>query len=637
MPGSRRTAVVVVHGVGKPAPGETVATLVDSLGARSSRTEVSPVHEQVALPDYKVKGSDAHVRRTFPCHLRNVRRDEDEFVFAEVWWGHSRVWSDGLFGMLRLLLSALHLVVGLRVILRAASRGERPLRASLLGWLAWFSSFMLVGPVYAINVLLLIALGMLLVGRLVDHFWELDATRSLLVIGGVVAIALGVWQLRLIGARIGISDARGRFGKYWGNQASPFRRELWVCLVLAGLALALMALYRDESWGGYGAILVEWLTVCFGLATGALALTAAVYLALFAFRDDEWSARSECMAVTAVLQNGLWILLIPNLWFALISAIPTTWFGGDNGALPQKLLGETLIAQGVQWVLGAAVVAAVVVHVLVRALAKPSLRLVVPRIPSLVLMIATISGSSMFLARAFVKMGTIEENQLPWILGLPQWTEDKGIGGYSGVFFGLLLLLSAQVRTVLGLVDDVLSYLEKYSVASGLIPKRPIRSRFRRVIDHLRSKGEFDRWIVVSHSQGSVVVIDELSASENRSISGFRRGASEKRIKIYDELAGTNGWSLVTGGSPFTHLYQHYFPAQYPPLEDAQWDGLRKRVKRWTNVYRVDDFVGTHIDGEDFGTSVSNVGIQRGGHTGYWSDDRFLVELEVELFRRDSG
>ena len=218
------------------------------------------------------------------------------------------------------------------------------------------------------------------------------------------------------------------------------------------------------------------------------------------------------------------------------------------------------------------------------------------------------------------------------VAGASSLAKSIGLSGSNPALIGLLVLIVPTVRTVLSLVDDVLSYLEKYSVASGLLPERPIRSRFRRVVDYLSDDGPFDRWVIVAHSQGTVVVLDELAADASVRQSVFRRPASEERIRIYDSLAGDAGFALVTCGSPFSHLYQHYFPLQYPPLNDPRWAALLRRVGRWHNVYREDDFVGTEIEtgvGED---KLTNQPIGLGGHTGYWSDDRFLVQLEQVLY-----
>ena len=92
---------------------------------------------------------------------------------------------------------------------------------------------------------------------------------------------------------------------------------------------------------------------------------------------------------------------------------------------------------------------------------------------------------------------------------------------------------------------------------------------------------------------------------------------------------------LVTMGSPFTHLYQYYFPNRYPELfvgpnlNQAWGSHFTTTVKLWLNIYRVDDFVGTYIDGN--GTFPTNVCIAAGGHTGYWHETAALQAMSPYL------
>ncbi len=74
-----------------------------------------------------------------------------------------------------------------------------------------------------------------------------------------------------------------------------------------------------------------------------------------------------------------------------------------------------------------------------------------------------------------------------------------------------------------------------------------------------------------------------------------------------------------------THLYQHYFPTRYASLSDHCWGGLKSIVRRWVNVYRLDDYVGTDIEPVPTWTRkptnapvLVNVPIGPGGHVGYW-------------------
>jgi len=128
-----------------------------------------------------------------------------------------------------------------------------------------------------------------------------------------------------------------------------------------------------------------------------------------------------------------------------------------------------------------------------------------------------------------------------------------------------------------------------------------IDGRFSIVFKTLTSSYEPDEIIVVSHSQGTVISVRALSKLDGDPIL--------ERIK------------LVTMGSPYTHIYGHYFPRTFN--FDNVPDAL---VKNWTNIYRVDDFVGTHVETQnlDGGIYPQNFPVLPMGHTGYWSDQHVL-------------
>lgn len=78
-------------------------------------------------------------------------------------------------------------------------------------------------------------------------------------------------------------------------------------------------------------------------------------------------------------------------------------------------------------------------------------------------------------------------------------------------------------------------------------------------------------------------------------------------------------------GSPYTHIYQHYFSRDY-----QQPGNLEIAVNRWLNIFRCDDYIGTHIDGPD--AWPENIPITPGGHTDYLRDERVLSILRDNSF-----
>ena len=142
--------------------------------------------------------------------------------------------------------------------------------------------------------------------------------------------------------------------------------------------------------------------------------------------------------------------------------------------------------------------------------------------------------------------------------------------------------------------------------------------RFRLVLDYLLQTEQVTRLLIIAHSQGSVIVLDELARTHNPGL---------------DRCQGAI--TLVTLGSPISHLYQHYFPGAYPDWHNTvRWSPLFKRLQRWRHFYRIDDFVGMELQPippelVDF----TQAGISDGGHTNYWQDDRFVALLYPVLQR----
>ncbi len=169
-----------------------------------------------------------------------------------------------------------------------------------------------------------------------------------------------------------------------------------------------------------------------------------------------------------------------------------------------------------------------------------------------------------------------------------------------------------------------------------------IHCRMKRILSFYRDTLEHrPDLILVSHSQGTMVAIEVLNDPELAWINN--RFASV---------------SLVTMGSPFTNLYQHYFSHCYPALDQPYWSSLRKRLDRWVNIFRIDDPVGTEIefpgnrmtptealqarsdghcladDSEVDQRTYSNHPVGCRGHVSYWSDREVLDILRAELLQR---
>jgi hypothetical protein len=146
--------------------------------------------------------------------------------------------------------------------------------------------------------------------------------------------------------------------------------------------------------------------------------------------------------------------------------------------------------------------------------------------------------------------------------------------------------------------------------ADGHVFRQRIRSRLRLLVNDLIQSEEPDRIDFVCHSQGTVITIDELRNPESGAVWGAGRDMR-----------------LTTMGSPWRHLYHSYFPHAFDGHA-----GPIPGLALWTNIFRIDDFIGTHV-GTTTGPEVrrDEFPVPRGGHTNYWRDRNVRVILQERL------
>jgi hypothetical protein len=261
----------------------------------------------------------------------------------------------------------------------------------------------------------------------------------------------------------------------------------------------------------------------------------------------------------------------------------------------------------------------------------------------------------------------------PWVLwtvlgagiaggGLFVWRQWIGRWPWDDVFFRLAVPLAGGTAVVLPLVgtyfrkelaavlhifmDVIAHFYEKdldfprpfgkpkvINVESFVVQMR-IEARMRRVIQEVlwRLDGyNVTDLTVVAHSQGTVIAIDVLWLAWTHRL--LKEG---RQITV----------RLATMGSPFTYLYQYFYPSRYPELFDdhgklnkpwvpkvagvLDWaKGFDKTVQKWVNLYRVDDFVGTRINGRQ--SFPDNIPVGAGGHNYYWNQPQVLELLRQLL------
>jgi hypothetical protein len=211
------------------------------------------------------------------------------------------------------------------------------------------------------------------------------------------------------------------------------------------------------------------------------------------------------------------------------------------------------------------------------------------------------------------------DDSAPITAPVDESTTDKTFDVEEAVFLPTLMVTALLVvlslvyehfpRNVLHILMAIVTHF--YRPSEGFPIRRRIEARFREVFTELLAQVKPTHVTVLAHSQGTIFALSVLANSQ----WGPKLNADGSPVEV----------NLVTLGSPFTHIYQHYFPQQYLPLDSPHFSELRSRLNSWVNIFRVDDYVGTHIDGAtgDLQTQTfpANIALDGGGHTDYWKAD----------------
>jgi hypothetical protein len=570
-----KTVVFVVHGVGDPAPGAAMESLAASLEVEGSGAfECNGPAERYELAD-RPGGKSSKVR-LFPLSMRRARRGGEALVFADVHWGSASRIRAGLLGTLTGLFGVLF---GFGRIVRRAAL-SRP--GYWLGTLARASSYLLAGPVLACNIV--IAVGTL---AYVAYAYAVDGEVHDAYAPWIVGTAAAVMLLAAFGLR-----RRLRLGL-----------TVWTT-VFAGAWIVQAFMWRP-GWEAFGLLQLGALQIVFSVMLAMLLAASLLYLAR---RRDPIA---NVLYFGAGFPVALWSLVVPLLWTAIVERLPA------GKELVEENLEVAIPLAGAQWIAVLAFLVAVVVLAFVRkrraAAGEPAVpRLLVSRALVLVLCVGTALFAWLYLDIA-VRMAVGAERSSPIVDAFRTGPLVEKVTGLAGVTVAALFVYGRRaLRVGIDIGADVIHYLPE---GGGTTSKsaQAIRHRFTEAYRWVMARERPDRVVVVAHSLGSTIVVDELA-----------------NVGARDVL-------LVTMGSPVSHLFQHYFPGDYPEWDDDRWEGLRAAVRVWHNFYRADDFVGLAIkDPENaWEGRVHNRRLAPGGHTGYWTDRAFVGPL-AELLTASS-
>jgi len=651
--------VVVVHGVGDPQPGETL-----SLFTRSLAEEQRPLHESQSTLWLNEKPDRPTLVKTFPAHVRKLRFEHETIELVEGFWGDLSQVNRGFLGI---IVGLFQILFGLRYVAYvAADQPGKP--AFWLKRLGLISSRILHGPVMAVTFYLAI-LVLAVVGTQV--MWPESYCTKLwtqIVVFGCSCAAVLAAQA---GNKLTRSRVIARFW-FWVHVSAGFMTGLMVIKHVFFDWQVTTAEFANATMPGliwYCRVLVVLLGLLWFVETVVVVAMACCWLGAILHPRANRRALHVAFLLPA-LAVGIWGQALPMLWVSVRKGILAT-VQLDKFA---NIFDEAIPMLGIQFVmfLAISIVALAIVanYLRRRTTITPETfaqgdrvpRLIVNPIQQLALGICTLIGVSLVMSISIVE--NLGGSWHDYRLGEMMAESNKYAVTVLVPMIGTILFVLPRMRAVFDIVLDVVNHfyfratnlkdwlddddefdIRETTFESGTLffsRRDQILGRIKRILTHYRD--EFDHrpeLTLVAHSQGTVDVVEALNDPE---LDWLQNSFSKV--------------SLVTMGSPITHLYQHYFGHLYPSLEHQFWKGLHQNVDRWVNVFRVDDFVGQDInfgnlprseDKRDLLESrrtpsqvelhfahCSNHAVGPRGHGLYWSDAEVLEILRGEIFAHTS-
>jgi hypothetical protein len=622
----KKTAVIVVHGVGDPLPGDAMESLVQGLSASGWREtgprRIEHVHE-AGLP---VEGPP--LVPTFPVPSTAIQRQAngDELHLREVYWGDlSRVRGS----VVALLLALFDLIFGLRHFVGAAAddaerqtrRAGRFVRLGLALTRSCCDIALSIarGPMVAFNLLAAITCLVYVMTRPLHTTSAQDA----LLASAIAALVLGVAASLL---------KRHARALHWSPQTG---RALGI-VAIATLALTLWAWWwlpplsiRD---------VIERITSAMSVGAAMMGAAAVLAMALCLVTlllhqclrlQSRLQSAMTVMVFCTTFSIGLFTFFVILGWLALIELLKDGFSDSHRAqALAQRIDCGIHLFPAVAITFLAVAVCYLFIHLANRRRLRHRY-IVSPLVISVFLAMACATGV------VFVFMINVLEGAGDCQLPVPTASlrpVDQAVirvvaflEEYKALFIGLGVALPAvlvasrtHLLSALDLVLDVLAHFRVDETGPGpaAVRRQWMRTlaRFRVVVEQtLRDTGA-ERLIVVSHSQGTTISLQGLGLLD---VAGDPRQDPVKRSGL--ELG------LITMGCPLDHLYRHYFPARYRLRAVA---GVR--ADWWHNIHRADDFIGTDVKGLGAAYPV-NSAVGPHGHTDYWRDADVLAHIVRRL------
>lgn len=674
--------IVVVHGVGVKSAGVSTDLLSaalqdDPAPSPLARATSSPRFPPHSSDDFQMREldrySDHNKSAVFPARIRRYREYANpahtvvtrERVIVDFFWGDITAIMPGapgvVLGFFKIAMGLSHAIrENAREIFPGSGRLDVTARSSATG-----AALLIHGPIVASNLVLLLGLLAAWASRRAggDDGWAIFATSLTAMAGGLLAqkymdsflarfLASWVFVFGLALSAIALVDA-------WSPttfSAIDARLKELSCSLASDGKDACKEYYKGIYLLGlriFAAQVIFWFT--------ALGLTLAVIAASLWRPASESPARAINLLAPAI---GLMILL----WFLFISAIWATAGGLGTELIPSRDMVTSALRETLPASIGIVALAIIGGWILWKKQElqrmDPSTYMKQPDVYAeryRLLVNRAMLGALIifFVLVVWIALHGVSSSCVnglgPWPVSEICSVTTRALRESTGILLaGLALLASIVIATGraefaagVGVAADVLAYLNDYSWgardADGKAIRRPtwlerilpsflvnsdpksgywlrqrIQDRLKVLMTQLIIDEQPDKIVIVAHSQGTVIALDVI-AQEGR---GWLQ-ALPKEAEL----------NLVTMGSPYTHLYHHYFRSSFPAPETVPalrqrtgGDGSREAsLSRWVNIFRIDDFVGTHVGA---GVWPTERPVPPNGHTMYWVDRNVLKILQ---------
>ena len=649
--------MVVVHGVGDPQPGQTLGLLSRSLADQERPYVESPrTTWLVEKSNLAENATDSSEVKTFPVHQTSVHFEDRNIELCEAFWGDLSRVSRGWLGVLR---GIFQIIFGLRYVAYvAADQSGKP--AFWLKRLGLISTRILQGPVLAVSVFLGLMIAAVCGSHLVwKHSHTYDHWPQILIL----ACGAFAYLAAEIGSRVTRSRVVERFW-YWLKVTTVFVtgitliRWLWLDDMYPEIAHT-CEVHPGVMW--YCHVLVVLLGFLWFVEIQVITAMAVCGLLANFNRKNHRPALIIAFLLPA-LAVGIWGQAIPMSWLAIKEG--TGVLNSLSGF--SKVFDDAIPFLGVQMLMMVVLLSTLIVVMIRYALwrsrspvtaylnGNKAPRLIIHPWMQTMTLLCTGMGvalvSSLWLLNTFGSEHEFAQTKLAETLATVNGYAISIAVPLGGLFVFFLTHLRPGFDMLLDVINhfyfrptnvvDILDDDDEFDIAETTFEngqlffsrREALHDRLRRILSHYRDKYDHQpELVIVSHSQGTMAAIETLNDKDLDWLNNSFRSVT-----------------LVTMGSPFSHLYQHYFAHFYPALDEPFWGYLNQRVDRWVNIFRVDDYVGNEINfpspiriasqphttaTQTCATQIEykNIPVGARGHVNYWADREVLENLRREL------